>query len=73
VPNEIPLLAMVFCIQPWRLRAVGAYRGGRARTQFLRIATGIAIAALLGLGPGAALRLHPAPARTRLPTSTRPS
>ena len=48
VPNEIPLLAMVFCIQPLALRAVGAYRGGRARTQFLRIATGIAIAALLG-------------------------
>jgi exopolysaccharide biosynthesis polyprenyl glycosylphosphotransferase len=48
VPNEIPLLAMVFCIQPLALRTVGAYRGGRARTQFLRIASGIAIAALLG-------------------------
>jgi len=48
VPNEIPLLAMVFCIQPLALRTVGAYRGGRARTQILRIASGIAIAALLG-------------------------
>ncbi len=48
VPNEIPLLAMVVCIQPLALRAVGAYRGGRARTQFLRIVSGIAIAALLG-------------------------
>ena len=32
----------------WRLRIVGAYRGGTARTQFVRIAGGIAIAALLG-------------------------
>jgi exopolysaccharide biosynthesis polyprenyl glycosylphosphotransferase len=48
VPNEIPLLAMVFCILPLALRVVGAYRGGRARTQFLRIAGGIAIAAFLG-------------------------
>jgi exopolysaccharide biosynthesis polyprenyl glycosylphosphotransferase len=48
LPNEIPLLAMVFCIQPLALRVVGAYGGGRARTQVLRIATGIAIAALLG-------------------------
>jgi exopolysaccharide biosynthesis polyprenyl glycosylphosphotransferase len=48
VPNEIPLLAMVFCIQPLALRAVGAYRGGRSRTQFLRIVSGIALAALLG-------------------------
>jgi exopolysaccharide biosynthesis polyprenyl glycosylphosphotransferase len=48
LPNEIPLLAMVLCIQPLALKAVGAYRGGRARTQFLRIASGIALAALLG-------------------------
>src|SRR5262245_35215805 len=48
VPNEIPMLAMVFCIQPLALKAVGAYRGGRARTQILRIAGGIAVAALLG-------------------------
>jgi exopolysaccharide biosynthesis polyprenyl glycosylphosphotransferase len=48
LPNEIPLLAMVFCIQPLALKAVGAYRGGRPRTQFLRIAGGIALAALLG-------------------------
>ena len=48
LPNEIPLLAMVFCLQPMALRIVGAYRGGRARTDFLRIAGGIAIAALLG-------------------------
>ena len=48
VPNEIPLLAMVFCLQPLALRMVGAYRGGSARTHFGRIAGGIAIAALLG-------------------------
>jgi exopolysaccharide biosynthesis polyprenyl glycosylphosphotransferase len=48
VPNEIPMLAMVFCLQPLALMMVGAYKGGRARTQFGRIAFGIAIAAVLG-------------------------
>jgi exopolysaccharide biosynthesis polyprenyl glycosylphosphotransferase len=48
VPNEIPMLAMVFCLQPLALVLVGAYKGGRARTQFGRIAFGVAIAAVLG-------------------------
>jgi len=48
VPNEIPMLAMVFCLQPLALVLVGAYKGGRARTQFGRIAFGVAIAAALG-------------------------
>jgi exopolysaccharide biosynthesis polyprenyl glycosylphosphotransferase len=48
LPNEIPLLAMVFCLQPLALKMVGAYRGGPARAQFSRIAAGIAIAAFLG-------------------------
>jgi exopolysaccharide biosynthesis polyprenyl glycosylphosphotransferase len=48
VPDEVPLLAMVFCLQPLALRATGAYSGGRVPADFVRIAAGIAIAALLG-------------------------
>ena len=48
VPNEIPMLAMVFCLQPLALVMMDAYKGGRARTHFGRIAAGIGIAAVLG-------------------------
>jgi len=47
-PNEVPLLAMVACLQPLALAGTGAYGSGRARTDFLRIAGGIFVAALLG-------------------------
>ena len=48
VPDHVPLLAMVFCLQPLALRITGAYSGGRARADLLKIAGGIAIAAFLG-------------------------
>jgi exopolysaccharide biosynthesis polyprenyl glycosylphosphotransferase len=48
VPNAIPLLAMVFCIQPLALRATGAYSGGLARTSLGRVAGGLLIAAFVG-------------------------
>jgi exopolysaccharide biosynthesis polyprenyl glycosylphosphotransferase len=48
LPDEIPLLAMVFCLQPLALRVSGAYGGGKARTDILKIAAGVAVAAFLG-------------------------
>jgi exopolysaccharide biosynthesis polyprenyl glycosylphosphotransferase len=48
LPDDVPLLAMVFCLQPLALRVTGAYAGGRTRTDLVKIAGGIAIAALLG-------------------------
>jgi exopolysaccharide biosynthesis polyprenyl glycosylphosphotransferase len=47
-PNTIPLLAMVFCIQPLALRATGAYSGGLARVSLGRVAGGLIIAAFVG-------------------------
>jgi exopolysaccharide biosynthesis polyprenyl glycosylphosphotransferase len=47
-PDPIPLLAMIVCLQPLALRASGAYGGGKARTDLLKIAGGVAIAALVG-------------------------
>ena len=32
LPRIVPLLAMVFCIQPLALAAAGAMRGGRAKS-----------------------------------------
>ena len=48
VPDQVPLVAMVICLQPLALRVFGAYGGGRARTDALRIAAGVAAAGLLG-------------------------
>jgi exopolysaccharide biosynthesis polyprenyl glycosylphosphotransferase len=48
VPNAIPLLAMVFCIQPLALRATGAYGGGRNRVSLGRVTGGLLIAAIVG-------------------------
>jgi exopolysaccharide biosynthesis polyprenyl glycosylphosphotransferase len=48
LPDEIPLIAMVFCLMPLALRVTGAYAGGKARTDVLKIAGGIAVAAFLG-------------------------
>ena len=48
LPDEVPLLAMVFCLQPLALRVAGAYGSGRARTDIVKISAGIAMAALLG-------------------------
>ena len=48
VPDLVPLLAMVFCLQPLALRVTGAYAGGRARADLLKVAGGVAIAAFLG-------------------------
>jgi exopolysaccharide biosynthesis polyprenyl glycosylphosphotransferase len=48
LPDSVPLLAMVFCLQPLALRVTGAYAGGKTRTDFLKLAGGLAIAALLG-------------------------
>jgi exopolysaccharide biosynthesis polyprenyl glycosylphosphotransferase len=48
LPDEVPLVAMVFCLMPLALRATGAYAGGRARVDLVRLAAGVAIAALFG-------------------------
>ena len=48
VPNTIPLIAMVFCIQPLALRATGAYGGGHSRTSLLRVGGAMLIAAVAG-------------------------
>ncbi len=48
LPNPIPLIAMVFCIQPLALRVTGAYGGGRQRVSLERIAAGLIVAALAG-------------------------
>lgn len=48
LPDEVPLLAMVFCLQPLALRVAGAYGSGRARTDIVKISAGVAMAALLG-------------------------
>jgi exopolysaccharide biosynthesis polyprenyl glycosylphosphotransferase len=48
LPDQVPLLAMVFCLQPLALRVSGAYAGGKARVDLVRIAGGVTIAALLG-------------------------
>src|SRR5262245_11023705 len=48
LPDDVPLLAMVLCLQPLALRVTGAYAGGKARTDFLKIAGGIVVAAFLG-------------------------
>ena len=48
VPDNIPLIAMVFCIQPLALRATGAYGAGGARTSLGRVGGGMLIAAAVG-------------------------
>jgi exopolysaccharide biosynthesis polyprenyl glycosylphosphotransferase len=48
VPDEVPLLAMVFCLMPLALRVVGAYAAGGVRTDAMKIGAGVALAALLG-------------------------
>jgi exopolysaccharide biosynthesis polyprenyl glycosylphosphotransferase len=48
VPNAIPLIAMVCCIQPLALRVTGAYGGGRARASLERIVSAMIIAGLIG-------------------------
>jgi exopolysaccharide biosynthesis polyprenyl glycosylphosphotransferase len=48
LPNTIPLLAMVFCIQPLALRATGAYGGGAARASLFRVGGAMLIAAVIG-------------------------
>jgi exopolysaccharide biosynthesis polyprenyl glycosylphosphotransferase len=48
VPDTLPLLAMVFCIQPLALRATGAYGGGNARASLGRVGGAMLIAATVG-------------------------
>jgi exopolysaccharide biosynthesis polyprenyl glycosylphosphotransferase len=48
VPNAIPLIAMVCCIQPLALRVTGAYGTGRARISLGRVVGGMVIAGLVG-------------------------
>jgi exopolysaccharide biosynthesis polyprenyl glycosylphosphotransferase len=48
VPDTIPLVAMICCIQPLALRATGAYGGGRSRMSGGRIALAILLAGLAG-------------------------
>ena len=48
LPDDIPLVAMVLCLQPLALRVTGAYAGGRAITDLLKIGSGITLAAFLG-------------------------
>src|SRR5687767_11341471 len=38
LPDNVPLLAMVFCLQPLALRVTGAYAGGKTRADLLKIA-----------------------------------
>ena len=47
-PDTLPLLAMVFCIQPLALRATGAYGGGNARASIGRVGGAMLIAATIG-------------------------
>ena len=47
LPRAIPLIAMVFCIQPLALRLVGSYGGGKARS-LERIAAGVVVTAFIG-------------------------
>jgi exopolysaccharide biosynthesis polyprenyl glycosylphosphotransferase len=47
MPDEVPLLAMIFCLQPLALRVAGAYSPG-ARRDILKVGGGICMAALLG-------------------------
>lgn len=48
LPDEVPLLAAVFCLQPLALYAFGAYGGRSARLDLGRIVGGIFLAALMG-------------------------
>ncbi len=48
LPDYVPLVAMVFCLLPLTLWACGAYRGGKARVDLVKIASGVMIAAFLG-------------------------
>ena len=48
LPDEVPLLATVFCLMPLALRVTGAYGGGKARTDILKIGAGVAVACFLG-------------------------
>ncbi len=48
MPDDVPLVAMVLCLQPLALMVVGAYSGGRYRLDLVRLAGGIAVAALIG-------------------------
>jgi exopolysaccharide biosynthesis polyprenyl glycosylphosphotransferase len=48
LPDDIPLIAMVFCLQPLTMRLSGAHAGGKARTDVLKIGAGVAAAAVLG-------------------------
>jgi exopolysaccharide biosynthesis polyprenyl glycosylphosphotransferase len=47
-PDEVPLLATVFCLLPLSLRVTGAYAGGKAYSDFYKLALGIAVATLIG-------------------------
>jgi exopolysaccharide biosynthesis polyprenyl glycosylphosphotransferase len=48
VPDPVPLIAMVFCLLPLSLWACGAYKGGTARVDLVKVASGVVIAAFLG-------------------------
>src|SRR6185503_75643 len=48
LPDYVPLVAMVFCLLPLTLWACGAYKGGKARIDLVKIAGGVLIAAFLG-------------------------
>jgi exopolysaccharide biosynthesis polyprenyl glycosylphosphotransferase len=48
LPDYVPLVALVFCLLPLSLWATGAYRGGKARVDLVKIASGVVIAAFLG-------------------------
>jgi FlaA1/EpsC-like NDP-sugar epimerase len=48
LPDYVPLVALVFCLLPLALWACGAYRGGKARVDLVKIAGGVMIAAFLG-------------------------
>jgi exopolysaccharide biosynthesis polyprenyl glycosylphosphotransferase len=48
VPRVVPLIAMVFCIQPLALSAAGAYGRGNAARSLFRIGLGLLMTAVAG-------------------------
>jgi len=48
LPDYVPLVALVFCLLPLSLWAFGAYRGGKARVDLVKISSGVVVAAFLG-------------------------
>lgn len=48
VPDRVPLITLVFCLLPLGMWASGAYAGGKARIDLVKISAGVFIAAFQG-------------------------